>query len=223
MTPSQYVEKLTLLFSTGANADVAQGMQRYMKDHFVYYGLKAPIRTGLQRKFLQEYGKPDVKEISETVRLMWKQPHREVQYFAIDLIRSVLRKLPTEFIDTVEALIVDKSWWDTVDHLANPVSGPLLARDTNLMESRSQRWATSENMWLNRSAILFQLGYKERTRTDLLEHYILLHQHENEFFIRKAIGWALRQYSKSNPDWVRNFLSSHKLSGLSVREASRYI
>jgi 3-methyladenine DNA glycosylase AlkD len=124
------------------------------------------------------------------------------------------------FLAPIRTLVTTKSWWDTVDSLAKNGAGGLVLRYPELAGTMD-RWVESENMWLRRTAILHQLGFKERTGADRLFRYCELRAHEQEFFIRKAIGWALREYSKVDADAVRRFVADHDaaLSGLSKREA----
>lgn len=123
----------------------------------------------------------------------------------------------------MEELITSKSWWDTVDTLAQKAVGKIARSFPDVIEENIEFWNDSDHLWLQRSAILFQLKYKEQTNEDLLYRYIITHSQSKEFFIQKAIGWALREYSKTNPDSVRQFMEKHPLSKLSVREGSKYI
>jgi 3-methyladenine DNA glycosylase AlkD len=134
-----------------------------------------------------------------------------------------LSLLPSEFIDTIETLLTTNSWWDTVDTLASHTVGTHFRRSPEIKELTLSKWRKSENIWLRRTCLLFQLNYKEETDFDLLGGIILENLGQKEFFINKAIGWALREYSKSNPEWVRNYLAGHQLQLLSVREASKYL
>lgn len=217
-------EEIYRLFTDHADAGRAQAMQAYMKDRFEYFGINSPTRKALSREYFKLAGYPGVNELDEVVTELWSYDHREMQYVGVDLIRRYIRKLPEDFIDTIEALILRKSWWDTVDHLSID-AGSLFQRYPHLLPARTDDWINHESMWLRRAAVIHQLMYREATDWDRLQDYILRVAHENEFFIRKACGWALRQYSKTRPDRVGDFISRHRnmLSGLTIREGSKYI
>jgi 3-methyladenine DNA glycosylase AlkD len=133
------------------------------------------------------------------------------------------KQLEVDDIVWIEKLIVTKSWWDTVDILATHLAGEYFKKHKNKIDLITNQWNNSDNIWLQRSSLLFQLKYKQNTNVFLLENYILNLKESNEFFIRKSIGWILREYSKTNPAWVIQFLQKNELSNLSVREASKYL
>ena len=120
-------------------------------------------------------------------------------------------------------MITEKSWWDSVDTAAKYLLGEYLIAFPNETNKVIDRFSDSENMWLNRSAILFQLSYKQKTNADFLFRECIKHAHSKEFFIQKAIGWALRQFARHDPDWVRNFVAERPLAPLSKREALKHI
>lgn len=146
-----------------------------------------------------------------------------MHYTAVDLLRKYAKKLGPKDLPLVEELITTKSWWDTVDMLAVHVAGAVLRAHPKEIPKWNKRWITSDNMWLNRTAILFQLAWKEETNKDLLFANIERHAAHKDFFIRKAIGWALRGLAETAPDAVKAFVRSHKLSPLSEREALRKV
>ena len=211
------------LIYTHAKSNEAPAMAAYMKNLFLFAGIKKPVRESV----LKEVNKQllDCKdEIQAITEYLWQKPEREFQYVALKLLEKSAKKLNTADIKCIEKLITTKSWWDTVDALAANVAGVILLKDEIALQSYSEKWNASDNMWLNRTAILIQLTYKQKTKTDLLSSTIEKHIHSNEFFIKKAIGWVLRQYSKTNPEWVRKFVKSHPdLKALSVKEATKYI
>jgi 3-methyladenine DNA glycosylase AlkD len=153
----------------------------------------------------------------------WAQPAREYQYFAVDwLVRHATQPGPG-FLATVETLVTTRSWWDTVDPLATRVTGGIVARHQTAV-STMDKWAADDNMWLARTAILHQLHFKEKTDTERLFGYCTALAEHKDFFIRKAIGWALRQYARTDPDAVREFVAgTPHLSALSVREATKHL
>ncbi|NND08785.1 MAG: DNA alkylation repair protein [Saprospiraceae bacterium] len=223
MAPEQFVDELKQVFQTHANSDDAIGMSKYMKDKFLFYGIRSPQRKELSRTFLKLHP-PSAQQLPQLVTLLWNQPERELQYVGITLLEKYIKKQESEFVNTIEWLIVHKSWWDTVDFLG-PLAGALFLKYPQLQSATTDAWIQSDNMWLNRAAILFQLKYGGETDFELLSKYVLQHASHADFFIRKAIGWALRQYSKFNPDAVQSFIERHEkhLSTLSKREGMKVI
>ena len=161
------------------------------------------------------------QELKNWVSLLWEIPEREFQYVGMDYLQKDVNLLEIEDIAYFEFLITTKSWWDSIDLISGNYLGKFLIKYPEIFEETVVRFSKSENMWLNRAAIVCQLGYRERTNTDLLERAIVPHLESKEFFHQKAIGWALRQYGKTNPQWVKDFAASHTLKPLSRREALR--
>ena len=206
-------------FRAAANSEHAASMSAYMRDQFSFLGIKAPLRRELSRDAVRAQ-----KEINwEFIFDCWKQPEREFQYLAIDCLDKVKSKLSPSDIPNLRHLIVEKSWWDTVDGL-DAFVGSIALRNAEVKETLLE-WSVDDNIWLRRTAINHQLSYKEKTDTTLFEQILVNNFGQQEFFINKAIGWSLREYSKTNPDWVRDFVGRHKvkLSPLSLKEASKYI
>jgi len=218
----RHVEEIAKIFSEERDDEKVEGMIAYMKGHFSAYGITAPRRRSLVKSYFQNEGYPTPDEFPELLSALWDFDEREMQLVGTDLVRKLIKQQPEAFIDTVEALISRKSWWDTVDALSIDC-GTLIMRFPVLSEV-TDRWIKSENMWLQRAAILHQLMYKEKTDWEKLKRYVLETCGSTEFFLRKAGGWALRQYSRSNPEAVRQFLDlySGQMSGLALREASKY-
>ncbi len=214
-------QKLINSFHENRNYEKANSMKAYMKDQFEFLGIQKDQRSSLQKEFIKDAKK--TKEVDwDIVFTLWNLPEREFQYIAMDYIVSLKDNLNKEDIYNVEKLITEKSWWDTVDLLSSKVVGTLCLKYPELIEVVSS-WSESDNMWLKRSSILFQLKYKEKTNVEVLKEIILNNNMDNEFFIAKAIGWILREYSKTNPDWVKEFIENNHLQKLSVREGSKYI
>lgn len=214
--------ELIQAFYAARDAERAKGMAAYMKGLFPFLGIGKPERAALQRGFLRRAKKAGVVDRDLVARL-WALPEREFQYLAVDYLIALSGGLAEEDIGLLAGLVADKSWWDTVDALAANVVGPLGARHPELVDSHIMAWATGENIWLARTAILFQLKYKERTDTRVLARVIGLTCGTREFFLNKAIGWALREYSKTDREWVRAFVAGAGLHPLSVREGSKYL
>ncbi len=215
-------EEVIKMFYENRNDVEAEKMSAYMQKKFPFLGIKKPLRSSLQKEFIKQWKK--TKEIDwEFVFKLWDLPEREFQYFAIDLIVSLVNELQKNDINQIEKLITTKSWWDTVDILSTKAVGEICEKYSELKENAIINWSKSENMWLKRSAILFQLKYKEKTDTILLEKIIVENSNSDEFFINKAIGWALREYSKTDREWVRKFIQQNTLKPLSIREGSKYL
>lgn len=193
-----------------------------MKDKFSFLGIQKPQRALLQKEFIKQ-AKKQKKIDWDFVFLLWDLPEREFQYLAVDYLLDLKESLEKSDIDRIKQLIINKSWWDSVDSLASNIIGFLCAKYPELIKSHILSWAESGNIWIVRIAILFQLKYKENTNTELLDLIINKNSNSKEFFITKAIGWALREYSKTNKEWVKDFLEYHTLQPLSVREASKYL
>ena len=198
-------------------------MRAYMRDKFPFLGIPSTQRRALQRQVLAGLPAPDPEDLRAVAEICWGWPEREFQYCACDLLIRRVRLLPAEFCDVVRQLLVTKSWWDTVDPLATRVVGGLVARHPTLVAVMDE-WSQSENVWLVRAALLHQLHYRDDTDVDRLFRYCAAQASHPDFFVRKAIGWALRQYAKTDPEAVRRFVSDHRdrLSALSVKEALRH-
>lgn len=210
------------VFYQNRDPDRAVGMAAYMKNLFPYLGIAKPLRAKLQSSFLKE--SRHSKTIDwDLVDRLWALPEREFQYLATDYLLSLKKHLGINDIDSLKMLILEKAWWDTVDMLASHAVSSLCLKHPSLINTHLIQWAGSNNIWLARTAILFQLKYKSNTDIAVFEQVLDPNLNSREFFINKAIGWALREYSKSNPEWVRNYLSCHQLQPLSVREASKYL
>jgi 3-methyladenine DNA glycosylase AlkD len=217
------VDRLERLFESARDDAKAADMARYMRDAFPFYGIPAPVQREIWRTALAGETRPTETQLRSVARGCWKRKEREWQYFACAYLRSNVRNASSGILPVVEQLITTKSWWDTIDTLAAHTVGPLVRRDPHLLETMDG-WITSENFWLARTAILHQLHYKSDTDSDRLFDYCRRRAVDTEFFIRKAIGWALREYSKTDPHAVREFVREHpELSGLSKREALKRI
>ncbi len=197
-------------------------MSKYMLNKFKHIGIKTPERRKIFKDFFKEY--KNEKEIDwEFIDKCWENEYREFQYVAADYLKNMKEKLTIDDIPKFKKLILEKSWWDTIDNLDMTI-GALALKDSNVNEILLE-WSIDENIWLRRIAIDHQLLRKEKTDTELLEKILKNNLEQKEFFINKAIGWALRDYSKTNPEWVKNFIEENKekMAKLSIREASKYL
>lgn len=205
-----------------ANPFIALQMSAYMRNLFPFLGIKAPQLNALCKPFLKKYATNNPVDW-DFVFTCWQKPYREAQYVAVRYLENVAPRLKANDMSSLGELIVTKSWWDTVDALSKVV-GVLVMRYPQHAATMIE-WSCNDNIWIRRVAILHQLMYKEKTDTVILEQILTNNWGTNEFFIDKAIGWILRQYSKTNPDWVRRFIFEHKtkMSKLTIREGSKYI
>ena len=219
-----YVRKLKSFFEPHADPLKAAPMKKYMREQFEYLGIKSPQMAALQKEFIAAHGLPPLEELDAIVRDLWSLPQREFQYLALSLIGKFEKKVDEDFITTLEYLITHKSWWDTVDTIAGHPVGTMFKRFPNVKKTYLKKWRKSENFWLRRTTLLFQLGYKEETDFELLCDLVRENLGSDEFFINKAIGWALRQYAHTKPEPVRKFVNATKeLHPLSRREALKNI
>lgn len=220
---TDYLHPLLDRLEANANPAEAVPMARYMRDQFSFYGIKTPQRRLLVREFLAEQGLPPPDLLKPVVLTLWQRPQRECQYIAVGLLERGSKRLDIPVVGLLERLIVTKSWWDTVDSLAGGLAGEQFRRFPEARAAALPRWRASDNIWLRRSAILFQLGYKKETDVDLLLAIVEENKASGEFFIQKAIGWALREYSKTKPDLVVDFVEQTELPPLSRREALKWL
>ena len=204
------------------NKEQAQRMSKYMLNKFEYIGIKTPERREIFKNFFKEY-KNEEKIDWEFVNKCWENKYREFQYIAADYLKNMKDKLTIDDIPNLKQLILKKSWWDTIDNLDMTI-GALALKDSNVNKILLE-WSLDENIWLRRIAIDHQLLRKEKTNAELLEKILKNNLGQAEFFINKAIGWALRDYSKTNPERVKNFIEENKekMAKLSIKEASKYL
>lgn len=205
------------------HADIANGsqMKQYMRNQYDFFGIKAPARRQLLNSYLSEYGDPP--NILDTIKKWWNEPEREFQHSAMELLDKRKKKSDPGWIDTYEYMVTHKSWWDTVDFISTRLIGYHFKTWPSMIQVYIPKWMASENRWLQRCCLLFQLKYKKDTDWELMKNLIERLKYSNEFFIRKAIGWVLREYSKTCPERVVGFVEEAGLSGLSRREALKVI
>lgn len=218
----EYLKPFQELLKANANAENAAAMKAYMKNRFEFFGIKSAERRALQKEFLTAFGLPKPFD-PEVFLASWEADQREFQMFGLDLLRRQAKKAEEGDIKLIEKLITTKSWWDSVDGLASWVCGPYFLKFPHKTRTITDAWAVSDNMWLRRTSMLFQLGYKEKSDEQILADHIIKNLGSTEFFINKAIGWALRTYGSTNPDFVKAFVTEHdsKMHPLSICEATR--
>lgn len=209
-------------FEEKEDKENAAQMAKYMRDQFVFYGLPTPKRKAVYKDFLKEEKKSGQIDWAFLDRC-YEDEHREFQYLVCDYLTVMDNFLAYDDIPRIKAYIKCKSWWDTTDSL-DRVIGQIGLRDSRV-DALMLEWSLDDDFWVRRVAIDHQLCRKEKTNTELLEKILVNNFGSDEFFINKAIGWSLRDYSKTNPEWVRAFVEKHadRMSKLSVKEAWKYI
>ena len=219
------VQEVLELLKSHANEDYAIRMKAYMKGHFDFFGVQAPQRKKLIKSFVQSHKKSEFHEIKNMVSQLWIYPMRDGQYVAMELLAGHLKKLEKVDLSFIESLISTKSWWDTVDWVAGHALGKYFMKFPEMRLNTIEKWMQTKDIWLKRSAIIHQLFYKEKTDHDLLAELILEQKNSKDYFINKASGWALRRYSKTNPQWVESFIEEHnvELSKLTSKEGMKWI
>lgn len=219
-----YLSNIKDAFESLADDYRAGEMQRYMQYKFVFVGISAGERRLLQRQFIKKHGLPEHKYFWQVINELWEYDEREYQYFALDLMQKHIKHLVKGDIDTIEKLICNKSWWDTVDVLSSWMCGEYFRKFPKDIPEYIDKWVNSGNIWLQRASLLFQLKYKKRLDFELLKKVIIQLTETDEFFIQKAIGWSLREYSKVRAKEVVKFINeTTELSQLSRKEALKVI
>ncbi len=218
------VGRIVEQFEAARDPAAAVPMAAYMRDQFAFLGIPTSSRETLLRDALAGMPKPGEDDLIDLTLALWAREEREYQYAGCGLLSRHQRVLTPAFVPTAEHAIRTRSWWDTVDTLALHVVGGIVLRHREL-EALMAGWLMSENLWLARTSILHQGRWKADTDPDLLFAACLARAADKEFFLRKAIGWALRNYSYVDPDAVERFVTEHddELSGLSKREAMKAI
>jgi 3-methyladenine DNA glycosylase AlkD len=210
-----------------ADPAAAEPMRAYMKSTMPFLGVPTPARTAALRPVLAAYPLPDAGRWRGTVRTLWREAtHRELRYAALALARRYPEHLaaePAASLHLLDEIIVTGAWWDVVDEAAIRLVGPLLLRHPRTVRPAIRWWARDEDRWRRRTAVICQIGAKERTDPALLAEVIETNLDDADFFLRKGIGWALRQHARLDPDWVRTFAATHDLSPLSRREALKHL
>ncbi|MEG7845603.1 DNA alkylation repair protein [Bacillus mobilis] len=218
-----FVQALQEHFIAHKNLEKAEPMARYMKNHFPFLGIQTPERRQLLKDIIQIHTLPDPKDFQIIVRELWDLPEREFQAVALDIMQKYKKHINETHIPFLEELIVTKSWWDSVDSIVPTFLGNIFLKHPELISAYIPKWIASDNIWLQRAAILFQLKYKQKMDEELLFWIIGQLHSSKEFFIQKAIGWVLREYAKTKPDVVWEYVQNNELAPLSKREAIKHI
>ena len=218
-----YLKEITKIYKANADAMIAAGAKAYLLNQFEFFGIKTPLRRKLCKEFYAKHPVKDHEEMKTIVKESFGQPQRELHYFAIELVGHQKKLWCKKTLPLIEWMITHKSWWDSVDSTNTHIISKFFILFPEYIPTYTSKWNLSSNKWLQRMSILFQLTYKKNTNTKLLSTYIEHCIHEQDFFIRKAIGWALRAYTYQDVKWVKAFVKAHPtLSPLSKREALKH-
>jgi 3-methyladenine DNA glycosylase AlkD len=223
MSISEFINKAQQSFEAHTTTERAPQMKAYMKDQFEFLGLSRPERNKIQKELLPQFPINEAKTLEAVVRKLWKLKFREYHYLALDILVSKKKLIPELNFDFLNFLVENNQWWDSIDMISAKVVGPYYLFHKKQYKTDLKVWCDSENFWKRRVCIIFQLTYKDKTDVDFLSKRIRENSSSKEFFIQKAIGWALREYSKTDPKWVIGFVKKNELKPLSRREALRLI
>lgn len=212
--------KLKVQFQNKANPQQAKMLGKYMRDQFKFYGLHTPERRSCYKDFLKEEKRK--KKIDwNLLNNAWEEEYRDFQYFVCDYLIAMQKFVTFDDLPKIEKFVRSKQWWDTIDSLIKPIG--YLGLDDKRVDNLMLNWSQDSDFWVRRVAIEHQLLRKNKMNTQLLDQILVNNLNSREFFINKAIGWALRDYSKTNPEWVRTFINrnSDNMAKLSIKEGSK--
>ena len=221
--PSDTIGALRMELSVAADPQDAVAMAAYMKHRFPFLGVKAPARRRASRAYIDASKRTSADDAVTMTMALRAQPEREFHYVASDVLAANARRLRADHIGDLERCLTTDSWWDTVDALASPTVGTMVLEHP-IIVAVMDRWIDDHDFWLARAAIIHQLRFKERTDAERLFTYALRRADDDEFYVRRAIGWALHQYARTDPVAVCRFVDDHRktLSPLTVREATEH-
>jgi 3-methyladenine DNA glycosylase AlkD len=221
--PHPYLKEIQKIFLANGDQLIAKGAKAYLLNQFEFYGIKTPLRRQICKAFYKTHPIKDHTELSKLIKECFNEPQRELHYFAIELLGHHKKIWSIKTIPLIEWMITHQSWWDSVDSTNTHVISKFFLLHPEHIEAYTSKWNQSSNKWLIRMSILFQLTYKTKTDTNLLSRYIENSQLHEDFFVRKAIGWALRAYAYTNKKWVIQFVKAHPLlNNLSKKEALKH-
>lgn len=216
------VETMKAFFEAKADAKRAEQNKAYMKHKFPFIGLITADRRSITKELIKTFPISDLQSVNNVVKVLWQMDEREYHHAAIDILALYHKLWEPEIIELIEYCLLNHSWWDSVDNLNIACVGKYFTKFPNAINITS-KWNNSDNIWLQRSSIIFQKPYKKKTDSELLATHILKVAESKEFFVRKAIGWALREYAKTNKEWVIDFVANNALHPLSKREAIKHL
>lgn len=218
------INELIKLFEANKNSEKAAKMKAYLRNQFEFLGISKPIRVDLEKEFLNSYKEADMDTILDVSLELCNLKYREYMYTSQQLLLKRVKDLTIDDVDKMMNLTLINSWWENTDGYMAIIKKWLKYYPEHI-ESFVGKYYNKENFWLRRMAIIAQLTLKEQTNFSVLEKAIIYNFDDEEFFIQKAIGWALRDYSKYDKETVKNFIANNKdkMSKLSLREASKYL
>ncbi len=223
ISPKDYLQKIKAAFQEQGDPSTAEGQMKYMRNQFEYYGLKAQAWMGLSKAFFKEVGMFQGENLKTFLQLCYEDEYREIQYMGTEMLQRRTKKEGEDLILLLEELVLTKSWWDTVDWLAKLI-GIHFQKHPYLRYPYCEKWIESDNIWLQRTAIICHRFDKAKTDVDFLFKMILRRADSNEFFVQKGAGWALRDLSKVYPEKVTSFIEAHpELSNLTKREGLKWL
>ncbi|KAK6182256.1 hypothetical protein SNE40_009981 [Patella caerulea] len=229
MFVKKLIKALKTKYSAAKNKTYAAYIKQYMRNQYEFIGMRAPERRAINKEIFEAHPVLSHPDIYQLFYLLWQEEERDYQCFVLDYCDKYIKHINhpdwnDQNLQVLQHLITHKSWWDTVDLLASKVVGTIILSDREKYSQLMDEWISDDNMWIRRTAILHQLNYKHKTDTDRLFRYSLQCAHEQEFFIQKSIGWALRNHFRTDPDLIKTFVSKNqsKLATLSVREALKH-
>jgi len=223
MKSREFIQSLEQGFKKKSNIRIAENQKAYMRNQFDFYGLSAQKRREIQHPLFEQYFTKSKDNLEELIKDLWTKKERDYQYCAQELILKYATQWKSKDVNLFEFMIINKSWWDTIDFIAPKIISQYFILYPEKIDHQIEKWMTSNNIWLQRSCLIFQLKHKEKLNTKLLQHIIKRLLGSEEFFINKAIGWMLREYSKTNKSWVVDFVEKTRLHNLSRREALKFI
>lgn len=218
-------ERSSELLAAAADATKAEPMAAYMKSTTPFYGVMAQQRKKIVAQLVREIPAATAKDYLAHVQCLWSGSLREDRYVAIGYARSFPHFVSISSLDLYRSMIVEGAWWDYVDEIASHLVGSVLVVEPEIVTPQIRTWVNDEDLWLRRTSILCQLRRKVSTDIELLDGACTQNLSDPDFFIRKAIGWALREYGKTDPQWVLDYVDVHRkeMSGLSIREATKHL
>ena len=222
MKESPIISNLISTFEAHRNPTYAAKMKAYMKGRYDFYGINQPLRKTLAKPFLKQLlDNPDIRP-SDVIHALWEQPHRELLYVCLEYVALAHKRWTPDILEDFEYMLTHHAWWDTVDLIASNLVGTYFKKWYDADYQRIGIWNNSDNLWLNRTAIIFQLKYKDKTNLEILFATIDTHRQSKAFFHQKAIGWALRELAKTKPQLVLDYVQHTELMPLSKREALKH-
>ncbi len=225
MKPHHLAIELARRLTEAGNPARAKGAQAYLKTSDPFFGVDASTMRREVKVLGKTHPPHDQAEYLAQIQALWSLPQREAHYAAVEWAKLFPAFQTMEALPLFERMIREGAWWDTVDELARFLVGSLLLNERAVMKPEMERWIRDENLWIRRAALVAHQKHKERTdEAQLFDHCLRLAP-ERDFFLRKAIGWALREHSKTRPGAVETFIAAHlgELSGLSIREGLKRI